>query len=50
MAKSTNYRGIHISVTYAMGDDYYEISQINKGKKWNEKNFIRYIKRSKNVY
>lgn len=47
MAKSTNYRGIHISVTYAMGDDYYEISQINKGKKWNEKTLFDTLKEAK---
>lgn len=47
MAKSTNYRGIHISVTYTMGDDYYEISQINKGKKWNDKTLFATLKEAK---
>lgn len=47
MAKSTNYRGIHISVTYAMGDEYYEISQINKGKKWNDKTLFATLKEAK---
>lgn len=47
MAKSTNYRGIHISVTYAMGYDYYEISQINKGKKWNDKTLFATLKEAK---
>ena len=47
MAKPTNYRGIHISVTYDMGYDYYEISQINKGKKWNEKTLFATLKEAK---
>lgn len=47
MAKSTNYKGIHITVTYAMGYDYYEIPQINKGKKWNEKILFSTLKEAK---
>ena len=47
MAKPTNYRGIHITVTYAMGYDYYEISQINKGKKWNDKTLFTTLKEAK---
>jgi len=46
-AKPTNYRGIHISVTYAMGYDYYVIPQINKGKKWNEKTLFATLKEVK---
>lgn len=47
MAKPTNYRGIHISVTYDMGYEYYEISQINKGKKWNDKTLFATLKEAK---
>jgi hypothetical protein len=47
MAKPTNYKGIHITVTYAMGYDYYEIRQINKGKKWNEKILFSTLKEAK---
>lgn len=47
MAKSTNYRGIHISVTYNMGYEYYEIPQINKGKKWNDKTLFATLKEAK---
>ena len=47
MAKPTNYRGIHITVTYDMGYNYYEIPQINKGKKWNDKILFSTLKEAK---
>ena len=47
MAKSTNYRGIHISVIYEYGYDYYEIREINKGKKWNAATLFSTLKEAK---
>ena len=47
MAKSTNYRGIHISVIYEYGYDYYEIREINKGKKWNDATLFSTLKEAK---
>lgn len=47
MAKSTNYRGIHISIRYEYGYDYYEIREINKGKKWNDVTLFSTLKEAK---
>ena len=47
MAKSTDYRGIHISIRYEYWYDYYEIREINKGKKWNDVTLFSTLKEAK---